>query len=155
MGKTTPDPLQQDRPVAGVQLAPLEIPPGSPPDILIPVSLGELTDRLLILQLKVRRIQGPGLAHVQRELAALQARFEPLASRVPEPLRLQLAAVNAELWDLEDGVRGCERRGAFGADFVAMARGIYRLNDRRAALKRAISEAGGSLLLEEKVYAGG
>jgi hypothetical protein len=151
MGKATPDPLQQDRPVAGVRLAPFD----GPPVILIPVSLGELTDRLLILQLKVRRIRGPGLAHVQRELAALQASFEPLASRVPEPLKHQLAAVNAELWELEDGVRGCERRGAFGADFVAMARSIYRLNDRRAALKRAISDLGGSLLLEEKVYEGG
>jgi hypothetical protein len=129
-----------------------EIQPGGQPEILIPVSLGELADRLEILQLKVIRIQGPGLAHVQRELALLQARFEPLAPRVPEPLQRQLAAVNAELWQLEDAVRSCERRATFGAEFVAMARSIYRLNDRRAALKRAISLAGGSPLLEEKVF---
>lgn len=129
--------------------------PQPPPDILIPVSLGELADRLAILELKVRRVSGAGLAHVQRELALLQARFEPLAGRVPEPLRQQLAAVNAELWQLEDDVRSCERRGAFGADFVTMARSIYRLNDRRAALKRAISVAGGSVLVEEKVYGPG
>lgn len=71
----------------------------------------------MILQLKVRRIRGPGLAHGQRELAALQVRFEPLASRLPEPLRHQLAAVNA-------------------------------------ALKRAISDLGGSQLVAEKVYEG-
>jgi hypothetical protein len=71
---------------------------------------------------------------------------------VPEPLQRQLAAVNAELWQLEDAVRSCERRSAFGAEFVAMARSIYRLNDRRAAIKRAISLAGGSTLVEEKVF---
>jgi hypothetical protein len=151
MGKSTSDQLCSTTFPLPAQHLP-EIQPAGQSEILIPVSLGELADRLEILQLKVYRIQGPGLAHVQRELALLQARFEPLAPRVPEPLQRQLAAVNAELWQLEDAVRSCERRGAFGAEFVAMARSIYRLNDRRAAIKRAISLAGGSTLVEEKVF---
>ncbi len=122
------------------------------PGIQIPVSLGELADRVTILALKARNLRGEALAHVLREQELLQAALEPLRAKVPEHLHLELAAVNGQLWGLEDGVRDCERRGSFGEPFVAMARSIYRLNDRRAALKRAISLAGGSVLVEQKVY---
>ena len=123
--------------------------------IHIPVSLGELVDRLSILALKASHLSGDAQVRVRQELALLESLYAPLRPLVPEPLQAQLAAVNAELWQLEDGVRDCERRGDFGESFVAMARGIYRLNDRRAALKRQISLSGGSPLLEEKVYGGG
>jgi hypothetical protein len=118
----------------------------------IPVSLGELADRLTILQLKAQHLSGEALRHVLRETSLLEAVLEPLRPRVPEGLHQELSAVNAQLWQLEDAVRDCERRGVFGEPFVVLARSIYRLNDRRAALKRAISVAGGSALIEEKVY---
>ena len=144
MLKSTHDQLHRATPANGAELVPAQ----ERREIHMPVSLGELTDRLAILQLQARRIRGAGLVPVQRELAMLQAVFEPLAAWVPERLHRQLVTVIAELWHLEDGVRSCERRDAFGADFVAMARSIHRLNDRRAALKRAISMAGGSVLVE-------
>jgi hypothetical protein len=136
---------------------PLPAPPFPPPPgvIHIPVSLGELVDRLTIVALKARHLSGDAQVRVRQELELLEAVYAPLRPQVPEPLQAQLAAVNAELWQLEDSVRDCERRGAFGESFVAMARSIYRLNDRRAALKRQISLSGGSALLEEKVYGKG
>lgn len=120
--------------------------------IQIPVSLGELTDRLTILTLKCRHLQGDALQHAQQEQSLLLEVFTPLATRIPEALHQELASINGELWQLEDGVRECERRGDFGSSFVAMARRIYGLNDQRAALKRAISIASGSALIDEKSH---
>jgi len=60
--------------------------------------------------------------------------------------------VNERIWDLEDAIRGCERRQDFGSTFVSTARSIYRANDERAALKREINLATGSQLIEEKSY---
>ena len=79
--------------------------------------------------------------------------FQPLAERVPGPLHLELQQVNGELWEVEEAIRACDRRGDFGGSFVELARRVYRLNDRRAALKRAINLASGSDLVEEKSYA--
>ena len=60
--------------------------------------------------------------------------------------------MNEDIWEIEDGVRECERRQDFGEQFVELARSVYRTNDRRAALKRRINELLGSNLLEEKSY---
>ena len=118
-----------------------------------PVSWGELIDKLTILELKAARLSDPGaLANVRRELAAL----EPLEAVAADPrlpaLRAALMAVNAELWDIEDRLREREAASDFGAEFVELARSVYRQNDRRAALKREISLALGSDLIEEKSY---
>ena len=74
--------------------------------------------------------------------------------KTPEIDRLtaQLSEVNIALWDIEDGKRDCERRGDFGDRFVQLARSVYVENDRRAAIKRAINEAAGSDIVEEKSY---
>ena len=76
--------------------------------------------------------------------------------RVRPPIDLltnQLAAVNARLWAIEDAIRACEREGDFGPRFVALARSVYRENDTRAAIKRAINTLASSALVEEKSYA--
>ena len=65
----------------------------------------------------------------------------------------ELIAVNGELWDIEDRIRDCERAGDFGPGFVALARAVYRTNDRRAALKARLNQLCGSQLVEEKSYA--
>jgi len=67
-------------------------------------------------------------------------------------LASDLKAVNGELWQIEDELRDCERRGDFGPSFLALARAVYRTNDRRAALKREINTLLGSALIEEKSY---
>lgn len=123
--------------------------------LTVPVSAGELIDKLTILELKLARIADAGArANVAREHAALSG----VAATLPEApglavLRADLAAVNARLWDIEDAIRGHEARGDFGPGFVSLARSVYRENDRRAALKRRINTALGSELVEEKSYA--
>ena len=124
--------------------------------IHVPVSWGELLDKITILEIKAERIADPAkTANVAKELAALRATRDaagvdlaPLAALVGA-----LREVNAALWRIEDDIRDCERQGDFGARFVALARDVYRTNDKRAALKRQVNEALGSELVEEKSYA--
>ena len=123
-------------------------------EILAPISVGELIDKITILRIKSRRIADPAkLANVGRELARLEA----LRSGLPEDgdflsLVDQLEAVNATLWDIEEGKRAHEREGRFDDAFVDLARQVYLKNDHRAALKRALNERAGSAIVEEKSY---
>ena len=120
--------------------------------LTIPVSLGELIDKITILEIKAERFTGTALAHVQQELDLLVAVVEQ-AAVVPDPeLLAALRQVNRTLWTIEDEIRDHERRGDFQASFIALARSVYTQNDRRAALKRALNERHGSLLIEEKSY---
>jgi hypothetical protein len=122
--------------------------------ILIPVSAGELIDKLTILRVKAARIDAAKLANVKKELQLLEAAADQALGGVAEidALSAELEAVNAALWDIEEGKRDCERRKDFGPAFVALARKVYIENDRRAAIKRRINEAAGSDLVEEKSY---
>jgi tetratricopeptide (TPR) repeat protein len=120
--------------------------------ILAPISLGELIDKITILEIKEERLQGPALAHVRQELAALRNSLATLDLRV-EARRIEaLRRINAQLWDIEDAIREHERRQDFGDSFVQLARSVYQQNDRRAAIKREINTAYGSALIEEKSY---
>ena len=122
--------------------------------IMIPVSAGELIDKLTILRVKVARIGAEKRANVQKELELLETAAARELGGVPalESLAAELEAVNAALWDVEEGKRDCERRQDFGPAFVDLARKVYIENDRRAAIKRRINEAAGSDLVEEKSY---
>jgi hypothetical protein len=123
--------------------------------ILAPISAGELVDKITILRVKAERIGDPAKeANVRKELALLEATAREHLPDTAQIARLtnELTAVNAALWDIEDGKRDCERRQDFGEGFVALARRVYIDNDRRAALKRAINEAAGSDIVEEKSY---
>jgi hypothetical protein len=123
--------------------------------ILIPISPGELLDKITILEIKSERIANAAkLRHVRDELAVLRAAGEP-AWATSEPLReltARLRAVNEALWEIEDAIRLCERDQDFGPRFIELARSVYRQNDQRAALKRRINELLGSELVEEKDY---
>ncbi len=124
--------------------------------ITIPVSAGELVDKITILRVKAERIGDPGKTdNVRKELAALEACALENLQGSPELERLtaELAEVNGALWDIEEGKRDCERRRDWGERFVELARAVYIQNDRRAALKRRINELTGSELVEEKSYA--
>ena len=123
--------------------------------IMAPISAGELVDKITILRNKADRIGDPAKeANVRKELAMLEALADEALPKTPEIDRLtaQLSEVNIALWDIEDGKRDCERRGDFGDRFVQLARSVYVENDRRAAIKRAINEAAGSDIVEEKSY---
>lgn len=123
--------------------------------IMAPISAGELVDKITILRVKAARIGDRAKeANVRKELAMLEAiaaRALPASAAIDE-LTGELAEVNAALWDIEDGKRDCERRQDFGDRFVQLARSVYIENDRRAAIKRAINEAAGSDIVEEKSY---
>lgn len=124
--------------------------------LTIQASAGEVVDKLTILDIKLARIPDPAKrANLAREHAALTAAWSAAvasASPVAE-LVAELRAVNETLWDVEDALREHERRAEFGHDFVALARQVYRSNDRRAAIKREINTRLGSELVEEKSYA--
>lgn len=121
----------------------------------IPVSWGELIDKITILEIKRDRIvAAEARANVLREHDLLCA----IAGAVIDRPELQaplagLRRVNAALWEIEDAIRHHEARGDFGDEFVRLARAVYQTNDERAALKRDINLHLQSTLIEEKSYA--
>jgi hypothetical protein len=122
---------------------------------LIPVSWGELIDKITILEIKRARLWGEAvLANVGRELEALSAIAAPALAEdeTARHLMAQLKVLNETLWDIEIGVRAKEATNSFGAEFVELARAIYKRNDERAALKRQLNLRLGSELIEEKNY---
>ena len=119
---------------------------------LIPVSSGELLDKIAILEIKAERLRAPeAVAHVERELALLR---EAAGTLPPEaaPLRSALLAVNMRLWRIEDEIRAKEAAGDFGPGFIALARAVYRENDERGRIKQALNRLLRSELVEEKQY---
>ena len=107
---------------------------------LIPVSLGELLDKITILEIKVLHLKGEGLAHGIQELSLLRQVLGDLAFPVEQERFSDLKSVNQSLWTIEDAIRDKERQGQFDAEFVELARQVYFQNDRRAALKRHIKQ---------------
>jgi len=124
-------------------------------DILVPMSVGELMDKITILEIKSERLKNPSqLDNVTQELAALRAvRLGDVDHVKLGKLGAELRRVNAELWDVEDAIRECDARSDFGPSFIELARAVYRLNDQRSQIKKAINLASGSRLVEEKSYA--
>ena len=126
--------------------------------LLIPASVGELIDKITILEIKRQRISDPAKQqNISRELNALMVVVEQRQLGYPKgalaELGQQLSAVNQLLWQIEDDIRECERQVDFGARFVELARAVYHRNDERAAIKRQINDLCGSELVEEKSYA--
>ena len=123
---------------------------------LVPVSWGELLDKISILEIKSERIVAqPARANVEKELALLAAVGAGLAA---EPRlagwKRELKQVNETLWVIEDRIREKEAAASFDAEFVELARAVYQNNDRRARIKREINLSLGSQLIEEKSYKG-
>jgi len=120
----------------------------------VEVSWGELVDKLTILEIKERRLtSSTAVANVRRELAELNAALGALHAPAEfAALKQGLAAVNEELWEIEDNIRAKEAAGAFDDKFVALARAVYQINDKRSALKREINLLLKSTLIEEKQY---
>lgn len=122
----------------------------------VPVSWGELLDKIAILEIKRARITRPeALAHVEEEHRLLLATAAAVLGRTDVMRLFQvLQQVNEALWDIEDAIREEEAGARFGAEFIRLARSIYRRNDERAAIKRRINALLDSELVEEKSYAG-
>lgn len=124
-------------------------------EILVPVSFGELLDKIAILEIKSERMSDAvKLANVRKELDALNATWaaHPAARQNIDELRAALKAVNERLWVIEDDIRLKERDQVFDAEFVRLARAVYFENDERARIKKDINLALGSAYVEEKSY---
>jgi len=123
--------------------------------ISVPVSFGELIDKITILEIKAAHIRDAGkLGNVRTELDLLNATWSGNAAARTDigAERARLKAVNELLWDIEDRIRLKEKAQAFDAEFVELARAVYFRNDERAAVKREINLKLGSQLVEEKSY---
>ncbi|MDJ0685128.1 MAG: DUF6165 family protein [Alphaproteobacteria bacterium] len=121
----------------------------------IPVSWGEVIDKITILEIKAQRFTNPeAKANVEKELGLLSERRDRIEAAPADlsDLTAALRDVNEALWVIEDDIRECERRKDFGEAFIALARAVYKTNDRRAALKKEINVAMNSDIVEEKGY---
>jgi tetratricopeptide (TPR) repeat protein len=123
--------------------------------VMTPCSVGDLVDRLTILEIKSEKMSDPSkLANVARELSLLRRQRDErgFVGGALDTLTRELKETNLALWDIEDRIRNCEKREDFGTEFIALARSVYQRNDHRALLKRRINDACGSAIVEEKSY---
>lgn len=120
--------------------------------VLAPISIGELVDKITILELKAAKTQdAEKLANVQRELKLLNELYNSLHIKV-DALKQELYTINSELWVIEDSKRQCEKTQTFDSGFIELARSVYIKNDIRAAIKKQINTITNSSIVEEKIY---
>ena len=122
---------------------------------LIPISWGELIDKITILEIKQTHIKSPiALANINKELSYLNEIVENSTgvAELISDLKQQLLDVNKRLWQVEDDIRDKELKQDFDIGFIELARRVYRLNDERAKLKKSINQVLNSELIEEKSY---
>jgi len=123
--------------------------------VQVEISIGELLDKISILQIKSERITDQlKLENIKIELESLLDKWENSSFskiEIAEEI-VQIREVNEKLWELEDDIRIKEARYSFDEDFVRLARSVYVTNDKRAEIKRKINEKLGSALIEEKSY---
>ncbi len=120
-----------------------------------PISVGELIDKITILEIKQTRINDADkLVHINNELLHLTAIVTQyhLQTDKLKQLKAELKTINKTLWDIEDDIRACERAKNFSELFIELARKVYYTNDLRANLKYQINSASGSELFEVKSY---
>ena len=123
--------------------------------LLVPVSWGELLDKISILEIKKERISHPDkLKNISHELELLSAVRDKdmVNSDGIASLCEALKEVNEALWEIEDDIRVCEQKQEFDGEFVRLARAVYKTNDRRAELKYKVNALLGSEVVEEKSY---
>lgn len=127
--------------------------------VLAPISIGELFDKLSILQIKKEKILNPiKLSNVQNEIVELQKSITDSSinnqpySKVLAKLRTSLFEINMALWNIEDELRGLESQKKFDQKFISLARRVYITNDKRAEIKKEINNLTGSDIIEEKHY---
>ena len=119
----------------------------------IDVSIGEVVDKATILKIKLDKIQSPEkLKNIRHEYDLIDACLAQIGISESSDAFKKLLKINLALWDIEDQIRIKEKDKAFDDEFIALARSVYRENDKRAAIKKEINLAYGSDLIEEKEY---
>ena len=120
--------------------------------ILAPVSLGELIDKITILEIKQIHMTGIKLKNVDKELKLLKKILQDKNLEIDIALINNLKEVNNNLWEIEDNIRIKESNQKFDKEFIQLARSVYKENDKRASLKKEINQKYNSELIEEKSY---
>ena len=123
--------------------------------IEIPISCGELVDKLTILEIKAKLItESEKLNEVKKEFRELSVTFKTLLKSNPliQKYYDQLLNINTKLWLIEDGIRVCEKNNDFGDNFIKLARSVYKTNDQRFHLKNDVNELFNSNIKEQKSY---
>ena len=120
--------------------------------ILAPVSLGELIDKITILEIKQIHMTGIKLKNVNKELKLLKKILQDKNLEIDIDLINSLKEVNNNLWEIEDNIRIKERDQKFNKEFIQLARSVYKENDKRASIKKEINQQYNSELVEEKSY---
>ena len=121
-------------------------------DILAPISLGELIDKITILEIKKVHMTGIKLTNVNRELELLKNILEEKNLKIDINLINHLKKINNTLWKIEDKIRIKENKQQFDKEFIILARSVYKKNDLRASIKKEINQKYNSELVEEKSY---
>lgn len=127
---------------------------------MVSISIGELADKISILEIKLNRITDTQkVGHIRNELSHLRAaELRLFSSEVTDPsshysqLCESLRTINEMLWEVEDSIRECESDQCFDEVFINLARSVYRLNDKRFSIKKQINETFDSSICEEKSY---
>ena len=117
-----------------------------------PISIGELVDKITILEIKKNKLQNSKLKNVLKELSYLRELIEKHKIDITDDLFFQLKEVNLSLWNIEDQIRIKEKNKEFDNTFIELARSVYFKNDKRAEIKKSINQLCNSEIIEEKFY---
>ena len=118
-----------------------------------PISIGELVDKITILEIKKNKLQNSKLENVLKELSFLRKLMEKHQIEITDDLFSQLKEINLSLWNIEDQIRIKEKNKEFDNIFIELARSVYFKNDKRAEIKKRINQLSNSEITEEKSYA--
>ena len=121
-------------------------------NINAPISIGELVDKITILQIKKEYMSGDKFKNVSNELETLELLIEKNCLKIDGCFFDKLKEVNSRLWNIEDYIRLKESKKEFDNDFINLARSVYQQNDKRALLKKEINHKYNSNIIEEKSY---
>ena len=120
--------------------------------IHVPISIGELIDKITILEIKKDKLKNLKLKNILKELSFLRAVLEKNSIFIPDEIFLQLKSINLTLWDIEDKIRIKEKNKEFDNEFIQLARSVYLNNDRRSETKKVLNMKVNSEIIEEKSY---
>ena len=118
-----------------------------------PISIGELIDKITILEIKKNKLQNSKLENVLKELSYLRKLMEKNKIEINDDLFTQLKEINLTLWNVEDQIRIKEKNKEFDNTFIELARSVYFTNDKRSEIKKRINRLSNSEITEEKSYA--
>tara|TARA_Y100001968_G_C19447034_1_gene765988 strand:- start:55 stop:480 length:426 start_codon:yes stop_codon:yes gene_type:complete len=121
-------------------------------NILAPVSLGELIDKITILEIKKSHMTGIQLKNVDKELELLKIILQKKDLKIDSTLVNKLKETNNTLWTIENRIRSKESAQIFDIEFIQLARSVYKENDKRAFIKKEINNKYNSEIIEEKFY---